>query len=113
MTWNDIAGAYIGVGLVLALLSWFRVHMMDLKDQFLCLLAVTFLWLPLILAAVVFFCLFAFSPTFRRRSKVGRRGEPEWKARRRMNALKDKHGIDDEAVMTDIIARIKARRPHA
>ena len=73
MTWNDIAGGYIGIGLVLAFLSWFRVHMMGLRDQLLCVLAVAYLWLPLILVAVALFCLFVFSPTFRRRSKVGRR----------------------------------------
>ena len=26
-----------------------------------------------------------------------------------MNALKDKHGVDDDAVMVDIITRIKAQ----
>lgn len=114
MTWNDIAGVYVGIGLILALFSWFRVHMMGLRDQCLCVLAVTFLWLPLILAGVVLFCWLAFGHPHRaRQRKAEARRAPEWKKRRWLNALKDKHNIDDEAVTARVMSDLKVKNDDA
>lgn len=82
MTWNDIAAAYMGVGLCIALLSWLRLHMMDLRDQVLGLAVLTVFWLPLILAGAVLFGLLMLN----RRPPFGRFTQPDWTSRRYVKA---------------------------
>lgn len=104
MTLNEWLGLYLGIGAILALTGWFRIHMMSLGEQVEGVLCLLFLWLP-ILVGMILALLF-----WRHRPRGSRRVEPAWKKRRMMDALKDKHGVDDAAVTARVIETLNARR---
>lgn len=104
MTLNEWLGLYIGIGAILAFTGWFRIHMMSLGEQVKGVLCLLFLWLP-ILVGMILVLLF-----WRHRPRGSRRKTPVWKKRREMNALKDKHGIDDAPVTARVIETLNVRR---
>lgn len=104
MTLNEWGALYLGAGIVLAFLGWFRVHMLPLGKQIIGLLVLMFLWLPLAVALLVGLLFWRHRP-----GSMGQKEQPAWKTRRAMNALKDKHDIDDKAVLDCVSADLKNR----